>query len=305
MAYTNYASRVEAELLLKAMNPTGPVDKIEVQEFPKLYNAVRAWMKIDRPMDYRSPGIHPSGLGRLCLREQVYKVMAIKAGDKIPTIRPKPELQMIFEAGHATHLWWQSRILGPMGLLYGHWRCGRCGHFHKGPISMPEKCEECSEYQDNIWFEEETIKIPAHEVLGCEEEDLTEQEHAHYRVIGHCDGEIRLPDKKRYIAEIKSQNKFSHPNRQGPEKGHIQQGLIYAHAKKVDGVMAIYVNKDNYVPKTYIVTGSDHVVDWVYGQVRTIKKHVDRETPHKVDRVCSKKTCDRAKMCPFRQVCFS
>jgi len=307
MARIDHAAQTEAELLLKCL-PTGPVDEFQVQEFPQLSNAVRAWIKYEREPDYRLPGIHPSGLGNFCLREQVYKVIAIKAGDKVPSVRPSPETQMIFEAGHATHLWWQSRILGPMGILYGRWECFSCSAVHgtnDDIIKMPKKCDSCGAPQDDIWFKEERIQIPAHVVLNCEEEDLTEQEHAHYRVVGHCDGEIRLVNGKRYIAELKSQNKWNHPKRTEPNRAHMIQGLVYAHAKGVDGVMVIYVNKDTYAPKSYIVTGSDHVVDWLYSQIRLIKKNVDRETPHKVERVCSSKSCNRAKKCPFRHICFA
>jgi hypothetical protein len=52
------------------------------------------------------------------------------------------EMERIFDVGHAMHHWYQEKYLGPMGLLWGNWRCSRCLTVRTG-IMPKDSCEVC------------------------------------------------------------------------------------------------------------------------------------------------------------------
>lgn len=304
MAEQDRAAQLEAELCVEALPTT--VEANAVEEFPFLSNGIRAWLKFKDP-DYREPGFHPSGFSRWCAREAAYNILAAVSGDKVVYAKPAPSVSLRFQAGHATHNWWQSRLLGEMGVLYGKWQCSKCGHVHgdnDALIQMPKKCVQCGKGRHAIWFKEASIEIPASKVLGVKEEDLTDLEKELFRIIGHYDGMLRIRGHPDMVAEIKSEDPELWKRRAGPESTHVIQGLIYAYASGVDYVAVMYVNKSSYDVKTYRVGGVKKVINEQFKKIRDIRKAVKTITPESLDRACPDSKHRRSKACPFRNICF-
>lgn len=304
MAGHDRAAQLEAEVCVEALPTT--VEAKAVEEFPFLSNGVRAWLKFKEP-DYREPGFHPSGFSRWCSRESVYNILAIMAGDKVSFKKPPPSTQLRFQAGHATHNWWQSRMLGEMGILYGQWQCSKCGSVHGSNddlVRMPKKCHNCGKGRHAIWFKEAGIEIPASKVLGIKEDKLTHQEKELFRIVGHYDGMLRIKGHPDMVAEVKSEDPELWKRRAGPESAHVIQGLLYAYAAGVDYVAVIYVNKSTYDTKTYRVGGAKKVVREQFKKIREVRKAVKAVKPETLDRACPDANHRRAKQCPFKSICF-
>lgn len=64
-----------------------------------------------------------------------------------------PQNRWAMDRGTATHIVFQELWLGPLGILYGGWRCGACGHVHgaradgtvvvETSVAMPTSCDRC------------------------------------------------------------------------------------------------------------------------------------------------------------------
>jgi len=304
VAEQDRAAQLEAEICAEAL-PT-VIEANGVEEFPFLSNGIRAWMKFKDP-DVRAPGFHPSGFSRWCSRESAYNILARMSGDTVVHVKPDPSTAMRFQAGHATHNWWQSRLFGEMGILYGQWQCSKCGSVHgteKEQIRMPEKCSNCGKGRHALWFKESAIEIPASVVLGIKEDKLTDLEKELFRIIGHYDGMLRIKGHPDMVAEIKSEDPELWKRRAGPESSHVIQGLLYAYAAGVDYVAVIYVNKSSYDVKTYRVGGVKKIVREQFNKIREVRKSVKAITPEALDRACPDANHRRAKTCPFRKICF-
>lgn len=299
------AAQLEADICAEALPTALSLDKIE--EFPFLSNGVRAWLKYKEP-DYREPGIHPSGFSKWCAKDKAFEILAILSGDKVVRARPDPSTMLRFQAGHAAHNWWQSRIFGEMGILHGIWQCSKCGGVHGAAddlIKMPEACGFCGKGRHAIWFKEASITVPASKVLGVKEESLTDLEKELYRIVGHYDGMFVIKGHPNMVAELKSEDPELWKRRQGPESAHIVQGLLYAYASGVDYVAIVYINKSSYDLKTYRVGGPKKVFRDKAKDIRAVKKAVDAVKPETLDRACPDAKHQRAKKCPFREICFS
>ena len=70
---------------------------------------------------------HVSSLYYMCPRCEVYK--AVLPPEKLPSARLDAITQARFDVGHAMHYWYQTKYLGPMGVLKGKWKC-RPFHFN-------------------------------------------------------------------------------------------------------------------------------------------------------------------------------
>lgn len=106
----------------------------------------------------------PSMLGNLPLLRMA------SSYDIFTELAKKPEAgaQATFDYGTALHWWFQHKYLGPMGALWGEWRCVKCDHVEEGV--MPVSCEKCD----------------------CERFDFVETwiGDTQYRYRGHADGLI-------------------------------------------------------------------------------------------------------------------
>lgn len=63
---------------------------------------------------------------------------------KLPEKRGEVDVgkERIFDVGHAMHHWYQEKYLGPMGELWGHWRCSRCHTVFTG-VMPTDSCTRC------------------------------------------------------------------------------------------------------------------------------------------------------------------
>lgn len=106
------------------------------------------------------------------------------------------------------------------------------------------------------------------------------------------------------VAELKTEKSSNWETRTAPNPEHILQGQVYAHSLGLDQVIIVYIQKDTYAIKSFLVKGVAKTISWLYGEVRTIYSALKNKTVSKLKGVCSDKGCTRAKVCPFREVCF-
>lgn len=87
--------------------------------------------------------LHVSNLYDLCPRREIINLAYEEKKDRV-----EPRLQMIFDHGTAAHEWYRQRYFGPMGYLWGTWRCSRCrkksiGVMPSGPCScVSSECDK-------------------------------------------------------------------------------------------------------------------------------------------------------------------
>lgn len=178
--------------------------------------------QVHGPSQVRSDGkFHPSELHGFCPRNVVLSRIYHGVSQA-----PNARRQRLFDVGHALHKWYQDRYFGPMGTLFGVWRCSRCFHLVKG--FMPKgSCPECQ------WTGRRGELTPAlckttcviKDTLGvhagtrdpkkvaarfgcnvCREWGFWEYRELNVRhkiggeeLTGHVDGIIRFPDTKEYV----------------------------------------------------------------------------------------------------------
>lgn len=295
---------IDAAVCVAALPPI--TDMSTAEEFAPLWNGVRTWLKF-KPRDHRDVGIHPSALGKWCSKERAFSTLQFLSGEKIPLAKIDPSFQMYFEAGHAAHHHWQNHIFGAMKILEGRWQCSNCGKMHGDhhvTIVKPSVCSSCAAPEHRLMFMEPRAVISAAEILGVPEETLSDEEKRIYAVSGHCDGIFRLRGFGRMVAELKSEKSSNWESRTSPNPEHILQGQVYAHSLGLDQTIIVYIQKDTYAIKSFLVKGVAKTISWLYGEVRTIYSALKNKTTYKLKGVCTDKDCTRAKVCPFRSVCF-
>ncbi len=241
-------------------------------------------------------GWHPSQFCGMCPRAYVLK--KILKQDKREIIGA--QLQRIFDTGHAMHYWYQNEYFGPMGILWGPWKCRKCGDVEWG--MKPKYCSTCN--SRHFLYMEIPIqaKIP----------DCTEP------INGHADGLIRIQNRW-YVLEIKTINSNAFKWLKGAKELHIQQAQIYAELirqRKVkgvpfgvkvpdpEGIIFLYIAKDTSELKEYNVpTDSDfgrhQIQNPRIAEIALAKK----ELPERLSE-CTGLSAARAKKCGIKDRCF-
>jgi len=279
--------------------------------------------------DVRAPGLHASGLGRVCARRSVL----IEAFCAVQEPK-RAGNQLTFDIGHAMHFWWQHRYLGPTQELWGDWiciacPCPTCAKLDKLPEHgcsdcrntrrklthgfMPMDCSCGVDWRDAIRF----LEMPVvDEKLGY---------------VGHADGLIVRPRKR--VFEFKTSGPNDYPDLVAPKKDHIIQAHAYMRRLGCDEALVVYQDKGRQCDWTVNARG-----DWIPGALhikpfivrydplvwdpieRRIKDHHEaarllqsildegrRPTSadvRKFDRVCSSMRAELARDCPVRNQCF-
>lgn len=194
------------------------------------------------PGDYREPGWHPSEFCGMCPRKFILNSLF---GPE-PT-RPHPGLQRIFDVGTSLHSWYQNNYLGPMGILWGKWRCQKCNYTTWGYMPQRDSCGGCKEKP--LWdYAEIPVKANLPDNVG-------------HPIVGHSDGIISL-GVKNFLFEFKTINDNGFTWLKQARDGHVRQARIYAelirqghvrfgweHKGKVDvpklhGIIIVYANKN-------------------------------------------------------------
>lgn len=192
--------------------------------------------------EYRKPGYHVSGLVKTCARRVIYGALR-EWFDGIPRVndiiesetddedllgggRDHPAIEFQYEIGQAIHEAYQNRILGPSGIIFGHWRCP-CGHLG-GPSIMPHKCSECEGSWHNLRYEETKITF---KVAGVD-------------FHGNVDGLWLDPVSNiLYVLEFKTVSKSKYEALRRPIFEHVIQVHGYMRALELPKAIIIYVDR--------------------------------------------------------------
>lgn len=165
--------------------------------------------------------VRASGLGKMCPREEV---LCSKLGLARTVVRTEDN-EWWFGMGTAIHHLFQSVLLGPRGLLLGHWRCVSCGAEFGGQGNRVAWYGHCCEDAEPILIEDYVVDTE----LG---------------IHGHPDGEIVFPGLPRAVIDFKSANDRSFQRLSlEPDEAHVDQLMFYMHAMKMKVGVLLYINK--------------------------------------------------------------
>jgi CRISPR/Cas system-associated exonuclease Cas4 (RecB family) len=234
--------------------------------------------KISNPKHYAgAPRVKPSDLGSPCMRKIFYSYLRTE-----PDQRIMPKQKRIFDTGDAFHDMLKSWTKGVGCLIeYTDPKTGKL------PI--------------NKWSGKEDGEFP----IVVEELSIKQ---------GKIDAILKL-DGKLWIGEFKSIKDEKFHELKGAQEEHKIQANTYVHLfefclnrgdykhikeldgfTEVEGVIFIYLNKNDSEPKEYVVLKDDEHLEKIVEKISVLKKYVeDKELPPKTDHYCY--------FCPFNKKC--
>jgi predicted nucleic-acid-binding Zn-ribbon protein len=242
-------------------------------------------------------GWHPSSFCDMCPREHVIRRLIPQYNNEEEL---EPGLLRIFDTGHAHHYWYQNEYFGPMGILWGPWRCLKCGMVEWG-FRQKEKCPHCG----NKEFLYEEIPVVA-KLPDCVDQ-----------VNGHADGLILIRNCW-YLLEIKTINSNAFKWMKGAKEGHIKQAQIYCELinqglvptpfgvqlPSPEKILILYISKNDSELKDYIVDADpDFAREQLKRPILAEKAFATRSLPEKLPE-CTKLSDKRAQKCAVRHRCF-
>ena len=248
---------------------------------------------IKPPLDPQKGMLRASGIPNLCAREEV---LCTKHGVNRNDI-VDPGLNLTFLHGSSLHWGVQNHLLGPMGVLFGTWRCDECatkvGVQTDGPVDS--------------WA------VPRPFQCGvCQSTAFTYVEPSFYsaklRLTGHADGFLKLPGHNGMgILELKSiGQKGAREVQDAPQIGHMVQAHVYMMFTGLKWAKIVYWQKSEFGLKALI----EHPVERDEETIERIRELVGSvwtgmaggELP---ERICANATCPRAKGCAVAAQCFA
>jgi len=260
------------------------------------------------PGDYREPGWHPSEFCGMCPRKFILNRLVGPEKSK----KPSPSLQRIFDVGTALHAWYQNRYLGPMGILWGKWRCEKCGYITWGYMPSSVSCGGCG--QKPLWdYREVPVKANLPGRVG-------------HPIVGHSDGIVKI-GTKHFLFEFKTINDGGFTWQKKAKDAHVAQARIYAelvrqgHVRfdekhkgavevpKLHGIMIVYANKNgspsgNPVEREYLIE-----FDEEFSRSQLKKPYIveiairNQKLPDRMSE-CVSSLKKPAKLCPMNSYCF-
>lgn len=247
----------------------------------------------------RSDSWHPSAFRGMCPRREIILYLSGGLAKELPSPRNK----RIWDVGSAIHSWYQNKYLGPMGILWGKWKCTICNEISWGFMPV-EACVECGRYS----AEYKEVPIKAALPVGKK------------NVIGHSDGLLNLTcgwtvfELKSSNSRIFSQLYIDHDYVQAALKqGQIYSELIcqgmvdapdYIKAPLPTKLLVMYVNKDTSEEKEFLVDLDGNAAKQeLQGPIKYEKAIIEKEIPSKWDE-CTDITKAPASMCPVKMTCF-
>jgi len=274
---------------------------------------------------HRLPGLHASSLHSTCARREILVAIALLVTESpIVAFREAASAGGAFtqDLGHALHDWWQNKYLGDSGLLYGHWRCVRCGSVKEG--TKPKRCSvglDCIGKAARFEYREMQVHVQG----GLD-------------IHGHTDGIIlERPfdlDSKRRIFELKTKSPTQYPAIHSPDRKHVIQVHTYMAGLGLDEAIIVYTNKGKQCAWTFregnFIAGKPHVkaylvpfdpklweqVTQVVKEYHEAKRRIDAIAdgrgdpkkllnPHEFTQVCDNEKCAMARSCGVKDLCFS
>lgn len=277
---------------IRQQEPQQPADDGEIKNVGDALWAHLATLN-DQKDERRKPGYHPSQMYGFCARREILEFFFPKPEANIIT----PDLQMIFDWGTAWHWMVQNHHFGPMGILWGRWRCNTCARVLEDSF-MPLPCTTC--HGSREW------KGPRRGGWWTYEEPHVYSKE--WNIPGHGDGIVILNKKidgKKKLLEIKTINSNSFQRLSRPDKKYVFQISIYLWLLDLDECVLVYFSKEagGVKPKTFIVKRDDSIIEDVKNRI-TLHR---RSWPEKrlCTGVCRDETDDLAMACPHRNNCFN
>lgn len=161
----------------------------------------------DADDEKREEGFHPSQLFDFCPRQRVLAHFFPKPGDGYFS----PESQSRMDWGTAWHWFAQNHYFGPMGLLYGWWRCNRCGKIMKDTLMPPPDlyCTPSTGVRPDAEMEhlvkvEDEIAAKKRPRRGGYWTYVEHRVHTEEGIVGHIDGFLQMPWGEKVLLEIKT-----------------------------------------------------------------------------------------------------
>lgn len=286
----------------------------------------------------RADGWHPSSFCDMCARHDViFKIAGLKEKDDPITAR----LRRIFDTGSALHDWYQTKYLGPAGLLWGKWMCSRCHGVTWG--FMPETKHECDGAQYHytcaklchdgprpgernvervkarggcnhcgIWGQWEYKEVPV----------LYEHRDLKVPIVGHSDGLVtdtpRSMNGTWSVFELKSINNRGFDMLPEPKKGHRNQAEIYGRllqmgmckspesvvVPKPEKGIVFYVGKNTSEEKDFEFDLDQKRADYLLSQPFEVEKAFREQVLPERHGECVSMFASRAKACQVSSYCF-
>jgi len=123
------------------------------------------------------------------------------------------------------------------------------------------------------------------------------------KIIGHCDGVLRLPKAGNPLLEIKTISPNQFPGLKAPKPEHIEQAQLYMHALKKRAVVFVYYNKGSSELKEYTVAYSAALVKVLIARINDQRSNIaSKVLPSRDGRTPYHMQC---KYCSFSPLCFS
>lgn len=291
----------------------------------------------------RAPGLHASGLGKVCGRRS----MLINAfGSSEPPFSAGN--YFTFDVGHSLHYWWQHRYLGPKQELIGDWACMACpcpdcdAQIHKKKAlttearkRIYEQCKTCRGTGRKVT----RGFMPLNCSCGVAWQDAIQYlelpvENKELGYVGHTDGILAHKPKHR-VFEFKtaSPSEYEKIEGSGPKTEHVIQAHAYMGPLGLDETIIVYENKGSQCKWSVNMFGQfeagepkikpflikyDHDL-WAKIVARIHDHHkaeeilkllvaegrrAGRAEIASFPRVCDSNRCDLAERCPVSRECF-
>lgn len=295
-----------------------------IVSIPSLSNEIDEFLqkRESKPLK-RETGWHVSEISGYCPREYVIAKLTLKEKSKKPVFG---RVARMWDHGKAIHELHQEEYFGPMGILWGRWKCSRCDDLFWG--LMPEEpheicrdriplCQRLCQGDENkrkarggcihcgIWGNWDYGEVP---VL---------YEKGETRLIGSSDGVIKIGDRWA-VLEMKTSNTTKFDLLEKPEPEHEAQGQTYAHIinseygirgysgeiGEISEVIVFYINKDSSETKEYHISVSKKGEMWASIPEITERAFSIRVLPERLEQ-CETKQSPRVKKCKKRAPCFS
>lgn len=239
----------------------------------------------------RAVGYHPSAMGKFCPRLEILRHFFPK-----PEVEHvDPSLQMIFDWGSSWQDWVRDHYFGPMGILWGTWKCVGCGRLEDGSF-LPHPCAKCfgtRVYEPKVGGFWHYI-----EPGGVNRE---------WDIPWHSDGYLILSKKQdgqKELLEIKTINAYGFKQLRRPDPYYVVQVNLYLWLTGLRVCWVTYWTKEDkqVPPKVFKVEFDQRVVDEILRQIVIHK----RAWPEKrlCEGVCKTDQEDRAVDCAWRGECF-
>jgi hypothetical protein len=244
--------------------------------------------------------IRASSIPSLCPREEVLAaVHGVRRRDDVDA-----GLNLTFLHGTSLHWGVQNVLFGPMKVLYGTWRCDKCGfkHGQPDPLRQGQRVEDWAVARPDLCGYEE-----------CNSTEFTYHEH-HFkdetaRISGHSDGFLMLQGHDGMgILEIKSAGaKSAREVKQAPQVGHIIQAHAYMMFTGFKWAKILYWLKSEFGMGSLVehhVDRDEETIRRIGEMAHSVWNGIRSEGAFLPERICANATCPRAKACMLTTLCF-